>query len=432
MPALAPFKRDWSIRKGLLRAFFFDERGGSVARDNAQIGQTATLDSGITWESKYGVNIPRTDGVEVNLDNDIGTRFEILPPSSEQEFTFFSHFRFDGNAADANEFTLSSNHIGSGSSVFNINVTDSTVEDRKEHTITHCVSRNGGEHLYLDGQLIGSDLTTSNSTIMAAHNTRYDSNTNQWEVGISDSGASRANTMIGGTPQKAADRWDGPIYAALYWNRKLDAREAKWLHRNYRRIKDPRTLWIPVGVTPEGTTFFQTNTGSLVPAGALTKEIQKAVAGSLTPIGTIVKDTLKNVSGALTPTSTLIKRTLKSLVGGLTPSGVLATAKTFVVSLAGFMVPSGTTTKQTRKNVAGSATPSGDLNKETRKEFTGSVASSGVLATAKTFTQSVAGALTPSGSLATLFIAGDGPVAVLFRRLLTAIDGLRHRRKNQN
>jgi len=225
------------LLRGLLRAFFFDARDG-YARDSAQKGETVSIESGITLLSPFGVDIPRTDDVEITVTNDRGHWFEINHQNRDDHFAAFFHFRFDGNITDVDEFTLSSNATG-GTNIWSLDASDSTIEDGLEHTILVTSARGKGMHVYLDGNFLASDLTEGSANGTKSHLIRYDASSNLWEIRVAD-GTGLGDTLIGGTRQKAQDRWDGPIYAALYWNRFLSETEARWLHHSYRKLRTVR------------------------------------------------------------------------------------------------------------------------------------------------------------------------------------------------
>jgi hypothetical protein len=154
----------------------------------------------------------------------------------------FFHFQFNG-ITSSNEFTLSGNVTSSAFTIFSVNVADTTPDDGLPHTLLCTCSRDAGLFVYLDGVFLGSDVAAGSAEVMNSHFVRYDSNANQWEVFVTNAtGGNRTNIMIGGTPQKIQDRWDGPIYAALYWHRKLNLADAKWLHNNYRLLRRPIPL----------------------------------------------------------------------------------------------------------------------------------------------------------------------------------------------
>lgn len=77
-----------------------------------------------------------------------------------------------------------------------------------------------------------------------------------------------------------------------------------------------------------GTTYTQTNTGSVTPSGTVAKSISKTLIGTLTPVGNLIKQLFKTIIGALTPSG--------SLVNIKNPSG-----QTFEESMSGTVTPSG-------------------------------------------------------------------------------------------
>jgi hypothetical protein len=76
-------------------------------------------------------------------------------------------------------------------------------------------------------------------------------------------------------------------------------------------------------------------------------------------------------------------------------------AQTFTQSLAGSVTPTGALAKAvTKPGLAGSSAPAGALAKQVNKALAGSVTPTGVLATVKVVLRSFAGSVTPTGSLA--------------------------------
>lgn len=118
------------------------------------------------------------------------------------------------------------------------------------------------------------------------------------------------------------------------------------------------------------TTFFQTVTGSMTPAGNLSTQ----------------SVFLSTVTGSITPVGGLVRRIGKNIVGALTPSGAIR--------------------KQTGKNVVGATTPEGNIQKETRRTISGETTPEGEVNTSQSLTQTVVGTLTGlAGSLATLLVS---------------------------
>jgi hypothetical protein len=199
-----------------------------------------------------------------------------------------------------------------------------------------------------------------------------------------------------------------------------------------------RRIWVAVS---GGAAYTQSISGSLIPAGALTKQTSKPLSGSSTATGALTKQTGKALSGSSTPagalsrltskafagsltgTGQLIKQTAKAFAGSVTGSGALSTMILFTASIAGSITPTGALSKMTQKALAGastltgaitkltnkglsaSITLSGALNKLTTKAFAGSVTVTGALAEAYQVVKSLAGSITPTGALATAYIA---------------------------
>ncbi len=425
---LIPVKRPWPVAAKLLRAFFFEKGGGLKAFDSAQNGQTATLDSGVTRLQPFGVNIPRTNGVDVNLDNDRGALFEINKVGDDPPVSLFYHFRFDGNTTSSEEFTLSSNTTATGEVVYGADVANSVIEDGLIHTLLLTYSRNGGFHVYLDAAEIHSDTSPNSVNEVNSHLVRYDASANQWELRFSNAtGGNRRDLMIGGTPQKAQDRWDGPIYGFLAWNRKLSAGEAVWLHHNYRLLKEPRTTWFPIGVAATGTEFFQTVLGDLTPAGAQTRFIAISPSGLLAPAGTIVRDTQTSLAGAVVPSGTIVRKTLKSLAGSLVPSGALAAISLFFRPLTGALAPVGALIRETQKKITGVVTPASASTRLVSKPIAGSVVPTGAMA--KLTSKSFAGSLTPTGAFSAIsiflrtLVGAVTPTATIVREIQKQVAG---------
>jgi hypothetical protein len=198
-----------------------------------------------------------------------------------------------------------------------------------------------------------------------------------------------------------------------------------------------RRLWAASG----GTAYTQSISGSLTPAGALTKQTGKALSGSSTATGALTKLTskafagsitsagvlsrsiAKSFAGSITSTGNIVKQTAKAFAGSVTGSGALSTMILFTASFAGSITPSGALSKMTQKALAGnstltgaitkltskglsaSITLSGALNKLTTKAFVGSITVTGALAEAYQVAKSLAGSITPTGALATAYIA---------------------------
>jgi len=196
-----------------------------------------------------------------------------------------------------------------------------------------------------------------------------------------------------------------------------------------------------------GTTFFQTNTGTITPSGTLVRDILKALAGALTPSGVVIKETLKALTGSLAPAGALIKNTLKQITGSLTPSGVLTSSRILFKTIVGALTPTGTLVKSTLKQVAGVLTPegvittvsifartvsgvlapAGTLAKNTFKQVTGTLTPTGVLTAVKAIFKTITGSLTPTGTLTKQthksFAGSLTPTGVVVKKTLKQVAG---------
>lgn len=159
---------------------------------------------------------------------------------------------------------------------------------------------------------------------------------------------------------------------------------------------------------PTGTEYTQSVAGGLTPAGAIARQTQKVMAGILTPSGAITRQlTLgRTVTGSLTPSGSVAKKTMKVLAGAFTPSAGI--------------------TKKTEKALSGSMGSAGGMTKETKKVVSGSVTPTGTWSFGFIYSQVVSGALTPAGALSALWQAFIPTVINSYRRLTSAIGGLRH------
>lgn len=155
-----------------------------------------------------------------------------------------------------------------------------------------------------------------------------------------------------------------------------------------------------------GTTFFQTNTGSLTASGAVTKSISSLFEGSLSAVGSLIKTATKEFDGSSSPSGDLTTQVvlMRDVSGSSTPSGDLT--REINKQLQGSSSPSGTIQKQIIKLLVGSLTPSGNLLKRIEKVLDGSLTPTGTVITAVVILVQLAGQIIVAGALATLFIAG--------------------------
>jgi hypothetical protein len=138
-------------------------------------------------------------------------------------------------------------------------------------------------------------------------------------------------------------------------------------------------LWpaLAIGINAGGTTYEETPSGAITPAGV------------------VVLRTAKPLAGALTSAGTLVLRAAKVLEGAITPSGVVNAIKTALVAVGGTLTSAGVVLARANKTLDGAVTSAGGLVLSARKVLEGTLTSAGTLAnrTAKV----LAGAITPSG-----------------------------------
>jgi hypothetical protein len=157
-----------------------------------------------------------------------------------------------------------------------------------------------------------------------------------------------------------------------------------------------------VEYTEGGTTYNQSVSGSITPAGTVVNRAGKVVSGALTSAGALINQAGKVLSGAITPDGTLSRLTSKILSGALTSSGVVAGIKTALISLAGELTSAGSLVRSTAKGLAGSITPDGGLVRAISKAVAGALTSAGGLVAelvSGVILQAVGGVLTLSGEL---------------------------------
>jgi hypothetical protein len=178
------------------------------------------------------------------------------------------------------------------------------------------------------------------------------------------------------------------------------------------------------GRAPTATTFTQTLSGGLTPAGSLVRQAAKGLAGGVTPAGSLstLKVVILTLAGALTPAGALIRRATRVLAGslspagsavkratrvlsaGLTPSGALASLKVVIVALAGSLAPAGGVVRQAVKQLGGALTPAAALTRRTTRLLSGGIAPAG--AVVRRITKGVAGSLTPVATVVTSLVSG--------------------------
>ena len=159
-------------------------------------------------------------------------------------------------------------------------------------------------------------------------------------------------------------------------------------------------LVIAVRPVPGGTQFTADLAGTVAPAGALTRQPNKALAGTVTDSGALAKQARKVLAGATSPVGVFAKQARKALAGAASPSGALTLSRLRLLALAGAIGPSGALAKLTSKPLAGAVSPAGALARQARKALAGATSPSGSLTLAKLKAIVLAGAISPAGALA--------------------------------
>jgi hypothetical protein len=148
--------------------------------------------------------------------------------------------------------------------------------------------------------------------------------------------------------------------------------------------------------------------GSITPAGLLLKQPQKPLSGAVTPTGAIIRQPRKGLSGSSTPTGAIAKAITRALSGSVTPAGALSTVKVIIRAFVGSVTATGTLIKQTGKGLSGTVTPSGLLQKLIPRAFSGSITPTGTLSALKVVFRSFSGSITATGALSRLVSKGLG------------------------
>lgn len=128
-------------------------------------------------------------------------------------------------------------------------------------------------------------------------------------------------------------------------------------------------------------------------AGGTTYE--QSVSGTVTPAGTVVRQTAKTLTASTGPAGALVRQANRILAGTITPTGT--TAKTALLSMAGSLASSAALQRTTSKPVAGTVTPTGAITKQVSKTLAGALAPSG--AVLKLLSRLLGGTVTPAGAV---------------------------------
>lgn len=142
--------------------------------------------------------------------------------------------------------------------------------------------------------------------------------------------------------------------------------------------EDAVAIAIAISEVAGGTTYNQSASGTVTPAGTVTKSTSTAKAGSITPAGALSKLANKVFAGTLSTSGSATKQTGKGITGTLPPTGSLneLTSK----ALVGVLTTAGTISKQASKVISGTVTTSGVITRLISKSLAGVLSLSGALA----------------------------------------------------
>ena len=157
--------------------------------------------------------------------------------------------------------------------------------------------------------------------------------------------------------------------------------------------------------TTGASTTDQAVAGSLTPSGALEKQVLKELDGSVTQSGSLIKQIDKLLDGSSTFTGAIqaLKTILQSVAGSITTTGALVTQLLLGQLNAGSVTVSGDILKQANKINAGTITTSGALQKQISLGVFGTITLSGV--NQRRIDKILDGSLTPSGTVLATFVA---------------------------
>lgn len=208
-------------------------------------------------------------------------------------------------------------------------------------------------------------------------------------TGVGTSADNMPGMRVGATSAGTANFFDGAIAEILFYDSLLDSTQITQVV-TYLSQKYAITV-------ASGTTFPVSVSGTVTPAGALTRQPAKLPAGTLTPTGAAVKQSTKTYAGSATPTGALARQVAKAFTGAATPTGAVALVRTRLLALAGALAPAGALARQAAKALAGTLTPAGTVTRQSGKGLAGTLTPTGALTTLRLRVLAVAGALTPTG-----------------------------------
>lgn len=142
--------------------------------------------------------------------------------------------------------------------------------------------------------------------------------------------------------------------------------------------------WIALAVeilSPSGTAYNQTISGTVTSSGALARKSTKVLAGTITSSGVLRKAVTHLLLGVVTSAGAAGKVLSATLSGVVTLSGALATSvhHNYTQVLSGSITPTGSLQRTIIKTLSGAVSSAGNVVKSMVRALTGSVSSSGTL-----------------------------------------------------
>lgn len=147
------------------------------------------------------------------------------------------------------------------------------------------------------------------------------------------------------------------------------------------------------------TTFTQSVSGGITPAGAIGKYANKSLSGTLNSSGLLVKRVSKPLAGGLTSSGALstVKVAVKAIGGALTSGGVLT--RLALQRLNGGLASAGNLVRLCKSVLGGSIQPAGSLSKNISIAKSGSLALAGSVVSVKVAVLALTGSIGSSGAV---------------------------------
>jgi hypothetical protein len=334
------------------------------------------------------------------------------------------------NSNPASFMNLCTVHTSGGASTFGLEIEDASSGNNLQVQVGSTFRLSTFSVTAAEGYVLLAGGKASGITTPRVH--KYVYGTDTWTHQDASGTAGNPASSAGGTVRwglwETADDFDGDVAATAIFDRNLTDAEVEQMAHSLAiwHGMGPVGMWVfdqsATGQSVVDLTGNGANQSSLtgtavaavsVPilsyghdvlvlsssadAGGTT--FDQAVSGTVTPAGAVTRQTGKVAAGAVTPAGSLVRLVAKTVAGTVTPAGALATIKAVLRSFTGTVTPAGAAVRQVQKPLAGSTTPAGVLVRQPQKRMTGTVTPAGALATIKAVLRSFAGAVTPTGAL---------------------------------